>query len=129
MGLWFTDAAIAFVKEIIANLKNIEEENAVLRQSILNYERRLEQFSTFRRVTVENSSDELFYKNVYVGIGPDEVMPKPVLLDEAIEILSEKVGELKEQLEYGRKQEELTVELLDKLTRDYYPGILDEIND
>lgn len=127
--MWFTDATIAFVKETIANLKNIEEENAVLRQQLLNYERRLEQFSTFRRVTCENSSDELFYKNVYVGIGPDEAMPKPVLLDDAIEILTKKVDDLREQLEIGRKHEELTVELLDKLTKDYYPGILDEIKD
>lgn len=126
--MWFTYATVAFVKETIANLKNIEEENAVLRQRLLNYERRLEQFSTFRSVTVENSSDELFYKNVYVGIGPDEVMPKPVLLDEAIEILTKKVDDLREQLKYGKKHEEMCSDLLSKLT-EAYPGVLDEIND
>lgn len=126
--MWFTDATIAFVKETIANLKNIEEENAVIRQKLLNYERRLEQFSTFRSVTVENSSDELFYKNVYVGIGPDEVMPKPVLLDEAIEILTKEVDNLREQLEYGKKHEDVCSNLLAELTK-AYPGILDEIKD
>ena len=126
--MWFTDATIAFVKETIANLKNIEEENAVLRQKLLNYERRLEQFSTFRRVTAENSSDELFYKNVYVGIGPDEVMPKPVLLDEAIEILTKEVNDLREQLVYSKKQRDICSDLLDELTK-AYPGILDEVKD
>ena len=126
--MWFTDATIAFVKETIANLKNIEEENAVLEQKLLNYGRRLKQFSTFRSVTVENSSDELFYKNVYVGIGPDEVMPKPVLLDEAIEILTKEVDDLREQLEYGKKHEDVCSDLLAKLT-ETYPGILDEIKD
>lgn len=126
--MWFTYATVAFVKETIANLKNLEEENAVIRQRLLNYERRLEQFSTFRRVTVENSSNESFYKNVYVGIGPDEVMPKPVLLDEAIEILTKKVDDLREQLKYGKKHQEVCSGLLDKLT-EAYPGILDEIND
>lgn len=127
--MWFTDATIAFVKEIRSNLENIQKEHAEIEEQLLNYGRRLKQFTTFRSVTVEGSEDELFYKKVYVGIEPDNVMQKPVLLDEAIEILSKKVGELGEQLEYIRKQEDLTVELLQKLTQDYYPGILDEIED
>lgn len=126
--MWFTDATIAFVKETIANLENIEKENAELEEKLLNYGRRLKQFSTFRSVTVENSQDELFYKNVYVGIEPDEVMPKPVLLDDAIEILTKKVDDLREQLEYGKKHEDVCSDLLAKLT-ETYPGILDEIND
>lgn len=130
--MFFTDAAITFVKELLSNLDNIQNEHAEVQEQLRNYGRRLKQFETFRDVTVcdvtvKGSADEKFFKNVYVGIEPDGVMPKPVLLDEAIEILSKKVGELEEQLEYVRKQEELTVELLDKLTRDYYPGILDEI--
>lgn len=56
-------------------------------------------------------------------------MPKPVLLDEAIEILSKKVNDLREQLEYGKKQQEVNINLLNMLTEDYYPGILDEIKD
>lgn len=128
MGMWFTEATIAFVKELLSNLENIQKEHAEIQEQLQNYGRRLKQFTTFRSVTVEGSGDELFYKNVYVGIEPDNVMPEPLLLDEAIEILFEKVGELGEQLEYCRKHEELTVELLDKLTKDYYPGILDEIN-
>ena len=127
MGMWFTDATIAFVKEILADLEELDNENAKIEQKILNYGRRLKQFSTFRSVTVENSPDELFYKNVYVGIEPDEVMPKSVLLDEAIEILTKKVDELREQLELGKQQEKLKTELFNKLTKDYYPGILDEI--
>lgn len=126
--MFFTDAAINFVKELLSCLEDIQKENAEIEEQLSNYGRRLKQFSTFRDVTVNGSADELFFKNVYVGIEPDNVMPKPVLLDEAIEILSKKVGELGEQLECIRKQEEVTVELLDKLTRDYYPGILDEIN-
>lgn len=128
MGVWFTDATIAFVKERLDNLENIKKEHAEIEEQLHNYGRRLKQFATFRSVTVEGSEDELFYKNVYVGIEPDNVLPKPVLLDEAIKILSKKVGELGDQLEYIEKQEELIVELLDKLTKDYYPGILDEIN-
>lgn len=127
--MWFTDVTIAFVKELRSNLENIQKERAEIEEQLQNYGRRLKQFTTFRSVTVEGSADELFYKNVYVGIEPDNVMPKPVLLDEAIEILSKKVGVLGEQLEYSREQEESTVELLDKLTKDYYPGILDEIKD
>lgn len=126
--MWFTDATIAFVKEILANLENIEKENAEIEEKLLNYGRRLKQFSTFRSVTVENSPDELFYKNVYVGIEPDGVMPKPVLLDEAIEILTKKVDDLREQLEYGKKHQEVNINLLNMLTG-AYPGILDEIED
>lgn len=126
--MWFTDATIAFVKEILANLENIEKENAEIEEKLLNYGRRLKQFSTFRSVTVENSPDELFYKNVYVGIEPDKVMPKPVLLDEAIEILTKKVDDLREQLEYGKKHQEVNINLLNTLTG-AYPGILDEIED
>lgn len=126
--MWFTDATVAFVKETLSNLENIEKENAEIEEQLHNYGRRLKQFATFRSVTVEGSADELFYKNVYVGIEPDNVMPKPVLLDEAIEILSKKVDELGEQLELGKRQEELLVDLYNRLTNDYFPGILDEIN-
>lgn len=125
--MFFTDAAINFVKELLSSLEDIQKEHGEIQDQLHNYGRRLKQFSTFRDVTVKGSADEKFFKNVYVGIEPDDVMPKPVLLDEAIEILGKKVGELGEQLECIRKQEEVTVELLDKLTRDYYPGILDEI--
>lgn len=125
--MFFTDAAITFVKELLSSLEDIQKEHGEIQDQLHNYGRRLKQFSTFREVTVKGSADESFFKNVYVGIEPDDVMPKPVLLDEAIEILGKKVGELGEQLECIRKQEEVTVELLDKLTRDYYPGILDEI--
>lgn len=130
--MFFTDAAINFVKELLSSLEDIQKEHGEIQDQLHNYGRRLKQFSTFREVTVRDvtvkgSADESFFKNVYVGIEPDDVMPKPVLLDEAIEILGRKVGELGEQLEYIRKQEELTVELLDKLTKDYYPGILEEI--
>ena len=127
MGMLFTDTTIAFVKEILDNLEKIDNENAEIEKQLQNYGRRLKQFTTFRSVTVEGSADESFYKNVYVGIEPDNVMPKPVLLDEAIEILSKKVGDLGEQLELGKKQEELYTDLFNKLTKDYYPGILDEI--
>lgn len=123
----FTDTTIAFVKEILANLENIEKENAEIEEKLLNYGRRLKQFSTFRSVTVENSPDELFYKNVYVGIEPDNVMPEPLLLDEAITILSEKVDDLREQLEYGKKHQEVNINILNTLTG-AYPGVLDEIH-
>lgn len=125
--MWFTDTTIAFVKEIRSNLENTKKENAEIEEQLHNYGRRLKQFSTFRSVTVENSPDELFYKNVYVGIEPDNVMPEPILLDEAIEILSDKVSELGEQLELGKQHEDAYSDLFDKLTKDYYPGILDEI--
>ena len=127
MSMWFTDATIAFVKEILADLEELDNENAKIEEQLHNYGRRLKQFETFRSVTVENSPDELFYKNVYVGIEPDGVMPEPLLLDEAIEILSEKVDDLREQLELSKQQEKLKTELFNKLTQDYYPGILDEI--
>lgn len=128
MRLWLSDATIDFTKEILSNLDNIEEENAEIEEKLLNYGRRLKQFSTFRSVTVENSTDELFYKNVYVGIEPDNVMPKPVLLDEAIEILAKKVDDLKEQLDLGKKQEDVYSDLLAEITK-AFPGILDEIKD
>ena len=129
MGMWFTDATIAFVKEIRSNLENTKKENAEIEEQLHNYGRRLKQFATFRSVTVEGSEDELFYKNVYVGIEPDNVMPEPILLDEAIEILSKKVGDLGEQLELGKKQEEVYTDFFNKLTKVHYPGILDEIQD
>ena len=122
--MWFTDTTIAFVKERLANLENIKKERAELEQKLAYYDHILYQCN----MAVANLSDE-FRKIVYIGIEPDETTQKPVLLDEAIEILSKKDGVLCEQLEYNRKQEELTVELLDKLTNDYYPGILDEIKD
>lgn len=128
MSLWFTDATVAFAKETLSNLENTEKENAEIEEQLLNYGRRLKQFETFRSVTVEGSGDESFYKNVYVGIEPDNVMQKPVLLDEAIEILSKKVSELEEQLKFGKQHEDVYSGLLAEITK-AYPGILDEIND
>lgn len=46
-----------------------------------------------------------------------------------IAMLTKIIKDLNEELTYGREREELTVELLDKLTKDYYPGILDEAKD
>lgn len=130
--MWFTDTAIAFVKEIVSSLDETKMENAKLEEKrtyygrmLKQYGRMLKQFETYRNSVIENSADK-FYKNVYVCIEPKQ---KPVLLDEAIKILNKKVEDLNEELTYGKKREESLVELLDKLTKDYYPGILDEIKD
>lgn len=120
--MWFTDATIAFVKEIISNREILWRENAELEGKLLYYEGKLNQCN----MAAENLSEE-FRKSMYVNIEPDEDMQKPVLLDEAIVILTERVNDLREELTNGKEHEELTEELFDKLTNDYFPGILDEI--
>ena len=70
--MWFTDATIAFVKEVRANLEDTKKQNAKLEKKL--------------------------------------------------------AGQL-ELVELGKKQEELYADLLQRLTQDYYPGILDEIED
>jgi hypothetical protein len=122
--MWFTEATIAFVKELLAHLEDIEKENAELEEKLTYYERKRNQCY----IAIEKLSDEL-RKNMYVSIEPDEVMQKPILLDEAFRILCKKVNELKEQLKYGEQHKEHAMELWNKLTCDYYPGILDEIKD
>lgn len=121
--MWFTDATIAFVKETLSNLEGAKKENNELEEKLNYYVEKLNQCN----MVLKNTSEE-FRKSIYVKVDPDDDMQKPVLVDEAIEILSKKVGELGEQLEYGRKQQELNTNLLNTLTKDYFPGILDEIN-
>ena len=70
--MWFTDATIAFVKEVRANLEDTKKQNAKLEKEL---------------------------------------------------------AEQLELVELGKKQEELYADLLQRLTQDYYPGILDEIED
>ena len=122
--MWFTEATIAYVKELLAHLEDIEKENAELEEKLTYYGHKRNQC----HIMIENLSDE-FRKNVYVSIEPDEVTQKPILLDEAFRILCKKVNELEEQLKYGEQHKELAMELWNKLTCDYYPGILDEIKD
>lgn len=99
-------------------------ENDELEKKLFYYDRKLNQC----KMAVENLSED-FCKSMYVGIEPDEDMQKPVLLDEAIAILTNKADDLEEQLKYCKKHKEIVVDLLNKLTKDYYPGILDEIKD
>ena len=122
--MWFTDTAIAFVKEIRSNLENTKEENARIEEKLHNYERKRNQCY----IAIEKLPDEL-RKNMYVSVEPDEDMQKPVQLDEAFRILCKRVNEYTEFLEIGKKHEEANEELFNKLTQDYYPGILDEIED
>lgn len=122
--MWFTDATIAFVKELLSNIDNLDMENDELEKKLFYYDRKLNQC----KMAVENLSED-FCKSMYVGIKPDEDMQKPVLLDEAIAILTNKVDDLEEQLKYCKKHKEIVVDLLNKLTKDYYPGILDELGD
>lgn len=124
--MWFTDATIAFTKEIIANLENTKKENAKFEEKLHYYERKRSQCSQ-RYIAIEKLSDEI-RKSMYVCIEPDEDIQRSVQLDEAFRILCKRVNEYKEFLEIGKKREELSAGLLAKLT-EAYPGILDEIKD
>ena len=124
MGTWFTDATIAFVKEIRSNLENTKEENAKLEEKLHYYERKRNQCY----IAIEELPDEL-RKNMYFSCKADKDLLEPVQLDEAFKLLCKRVKDLREQLELGKKQEDLTADILNELTNDYYPGILDEIQD
>lgn len=116
--MFITDASISFAKELLSNIQNTEKENAELEKKLTYYERRLKQFLAFRDTTPDGSSDE-FYKKVYVGIEPDAVL----LLDDAIVTLAKKVNSLKEDLEFGKKQQAMLTDLFAKLTK-VYPDLL-----
>lgn len=122
--MWFTDATIAFTKETLSNLKNIEKQNAKLEGELRYYESERNQCY----IAIEELPDEL-RKNMYVSIKSYKDIQEPVQLDEALRLLCKRVNELTEMLELGKKQEELYTDLFNKLTKDYYPGILDEIED
>ena len=124
MSLWFTDTTVAFVKETISNLENTEKENKELEEKLHYYEDKLNQC----KLATKNLSEE-FRKSMYVKVDPDDDMQKPVLFDEAFKILCDRVSEYTEVLELGKRDEELLIDLYNRLTRDYYPGILDEIKD
>ena len=122
--MWFTDATIAFVKEVRANLEKTKKRNAKLEGELRFEESKRNQCY----IAIEKLSDEI-RKYMYICIKSNKDLQKPVLLDEAFRILCKGVNELTEQLELGKKQEELYADLLQRLTQDYYPGILDEIED
>ena len=122
--MWFTDATIAFVKEVRANLEKTKKRNAKLEGELRFEESKRNQCY----IAIEKLSDES-RKCMYICIKSNKNLQKPVLLDEAFRILCKGVNELTEQLELGKKQEELYADLLQRLTQDYYPGILDEIED
>ena len=124
MSLWFTDATVAFVKETISNLENTEKENKELEEKLNYYVKMLNQCN----MVGKNTSEE-FRKSMYVKVDPDDDMQKPVPFGEAYKILCDRVSEYTEVLEIGKRDEELLVDLYNRLTRDYYPGILDEIKD
>ena len=122
--MWFTDTTIAFVKEVRANLEETKKQNAKLEREL--------RFEESERNQCYIAIEELSYeirKSMYISIESHKGMQKPVQLDEAFRILCKRVNELTEQLELGKKQEELNEDLLQRLTKDYYPGILDEIED
>ena len=119
--MWFTDATISFIKETLANLENVKRENTELEVMLTYYEYKLNQCNR----AVENLSDG-FRKSVYICIKPDEATQKPVPLDEAIEILTKKVDDLREQLEYGKKRQEVLTSLSAKLF-EVYPDVLSEL--
>lgn len=119
--MMLTDNTIAFAKEVRDNLQNTEKENAELEKKLTYYERRLKQFVAFRDTTPEGSSDE-FYTKVYVGVEPDAVL----LLDDAIVTLAKKVNSLREDLEFGKKQQEMLTDLFAKLTK-VYPDLLENL--
>lgn len=122
--MWFTDATIAFVKEIRSNLENTKKRNAKLEGQLTYFERKRNQYY----VAIEKLPEEL-RKNMYLCIKSDKDLQKPVQLDEAFELLCKRVNEYKEFLELGKKKEEMYTDLFNKLTKDYYPGILDELGD
>lgn len=123
MGMWFTDATIAFVKETLSNLEGAKKENNELEEKLNYYVEKLNQCN----MVLKNTSEE-FRKSMYVKVDPDDDMQKPVLFDEAYKILCNRVNEYTEVLELGKREEELLVDLYNRLTKDYFPGILDEIN-
>ena len=121
--MWFTDATIAFTKETLSNLKNIEKQNAKLEEKLHYYEHKRNQC----RIAIKELSDEI-HKSMYIRVKLDEDVQKPVLLDEAFRILCKKVNEYTEMLEIGKQQEDVCSHLLAEITK-AYPGVLDEIND
>ena len=122
--MWFTDATIAFVKEVRANLERTKKRNAKLEVKLRLEESKRDQCY----IAIEKLSDN-FRKHMYICSKTKKDLQKPVLLDEAFIILGKGFNELTEMLELGKKQEELYADLLQRLTQDYYPGILDEIED
>lgn len=121
--MWFTDATIAFVKETLSNLEGAKKENNEHEEKLNYYVEKLNQCN----MVLKNTSEE-FRKSMYVKVDPDDDMQKPVLFDEAYKILCNRVNEYTEVLELGKREEELLVDLYNRLTKDYFPGILDEIN-
>ena len=122
--MWFTDTTIAFVKETRANLENIKKRNAKLEGELAYFERKRNQCY----IAIEKLSEE-FRKYMYFRIKSDKDLRDPMQIDEAFELLCKRVNDTREQLELSKKQEELIADLLQRLTQDYYPGILDEIQD
>ena len=123
MSMWFTDATIAFTKETLSNLKNIEKQNAKLEGELRYYENKRNQCY----IAIEELSDEL-RKNMYVSIKSYKDMQEPVQLDEAFKLLCKRVNELTEMLELGKQREDVCSVLLAEITK-AYPGVLDEIED
>ena len=123
MSMWFTDATIAFTKETLSNLKNIEKQNAKLEGELRYYEKKRNQCY----IAIDELSDEL-RKNMYVSIKSYKDMQEPVQLDEAFKLLCKRVNELTEMLELGKQREDVCSNLLAEITK-AYPGVLDEIKD
>ena len=123
MSMWFTDATIAFTKETLSNLKNLEKQNAKLKEELSYYENKRNQCY----IAIEEMSDEL-RKNMYVSIKSYKDMQEPVQLDEAFRLLCKRVNELTEMLELGKQREDVCSNLLAEITK-AYPGVLDEIED
>ena len=123
MSMWFTDATIAFTKETLSNLKNIEKQNAKLEGELRYYENKRNQCY----IAIEELPDEL-RKNMYVSIKSYKDMQEPVQLDEAFKLLCKRVNELTEMLELGKQREDVCSNLLAEITK-AYPGVLDEIKD
>lgn len=121
--MWFTDATIAFTKETLSNLKDIEKQNAKLEGELRYCEKERNQCY----IAIEKLPDEL-RKNMYVSIKSYNDIQEPVQLDEALRLLCKRVNELTEMLELGKQREDACSYLLAEITK-AYPGILDEIND
>ena len=121
--MWFTDATIAFTKETLSNLKNIEKQNAELKEELRYYENKRNQCY----IAIEELPDEL-RKNMYISIKSYKDMQEPVQLDEAFKLLCKRVNELTEMLELGKQREDVCSNLLAEITKAYH-GVLDEIND
>ena len=123
MSMWFTDATIAFTKETLSNLKDIEKQNAKLEGELRYYENKRNQCY----IAIEELPDEL-RKNMYVSIKSYKDMQEPVQLDEAFKLLCKRVNELTEMLELGKQREDVCSNLLAEITK-AHPGVLDEIKD